>query len=158
MLAKLHTEAQLAGILAHEIVHIVARDTSNVMSNQIGLNLLLVAVVSTAKPPSGALRVADVARLIIGLQYSKKDERDADLAGLNYMVRAGYNPHGMVETMQTLEKQHRGQPIGFLSTHPSPENRIGYLTRRIEIRYADRSGLKVGAEHYRTAVLEQINN
>ena len=157
MLEKLATEAQLAGILAHEIVHIVARDTSNAMSNQIGMNLLLLAAASTNKAPSGALRVADVTRQILGLKYSRKDEREADLGGLDYMVRAGYNPYGMVETMEILENEQRVRPIEFFSTHPSPENRIAYLTRKIQRKYYNLTGLKVGKEDYRTAVLEQLN-
>jgi len=116
MLEKLQTEAQLAAILAHETVHIVARDTSNAMSNQIGIDLLL-SVVTSDKTPRGVLTAADLTQQILSLGYSREDERWADLAGLDYMVGAGYNPYGMVETMQMLQNQQKIRPVEFFSTH-----------------------------------------
>jgi predicted Zn-dependent protease len=157
MLEKLRTEAQLAAILAHETVHVVARDISNMMSNEIGISLLLSAVPSD-KASSGVLTAARVTRKILGLQFSRKDEREADLGGLDYMVRAGYDPYAMVETMHMLQEQQRVAPVEFFSTHPSPENRIGYLMRRIETKYINRAGLKAGKEDYRRAVLDKLDN
>ncbi|MHC4362319.1 MAG: M48 family metalloprotease [Planctomycetota bacterium] len=156
MLENLQTEAQLAGVLAHEIVHVVARDTSNMMSKEIGLNLLLVAAASTVKAPRGAVTAAQVTTQIIGLQYSKQDERQADLGGLKYMVRASYNPSGMVETMEMFESREQTERDEFLSSHPSPENRIGYLKRKIQSKYSDLTGLKVGKEDYRRSVLDRL--
>jgi len=157
MLKELTSEAQLAAILAHEIVHVVARDTSNVMSNQIGIDILLSAVLSD-KTPRGVLTAADLTRQILGLQYSREDEETADLAGLDYMVLAGYNPYGMVETMQMLQSQQEVRPIEFFSTHLSPQNRMIYLTQRIQTKYYNLAGLKVGKEDYHRAVLKQLNN
>jgi len=157
MLENLQTEAQLAGILAHETVHVVARDTLNVMSNQIGISILLSAVTS-AETSQGVLTAADLARLIIGLQYSRNDERDADLGGLDYMVAAGYNPYGMVETMQILQSQHEIRPIEFLSSHPSPENRLAYLRQRAQTNYVNIEHLKIGKEDYYSNVLAQLKD
>jgi predicted Zn-dependent protease len=157
MLKELTTEAQLAGILAHEIVHVVARDTSNAMSNQIGIDILLSAVTSE-KTSKGILTAADLTRQILSLQYSRTDEKAADVAGMDYMVLAGYSPYGMVETMQMLQSQQKIRPIEFLSTHPSPENRVEYLTQKIQTKYHNLSGLKIGKEEYHRAVLRQIND
>jgi predicted Zn-dependent protease len=158
MLENLETEAQLASVLAHEVVHVVARDTMNTMSNEIGMGLLLSAAVmaSDGDVPGEAVRAAHVAKQIISLRYSRKDESEADLGGLSYLVRAGYDPNGMVETMEILESQQKVNHVEFFSTHPSPENRIEYLTRRIQIKYPAISGLKVGREEYRRGVLEQL--
>jgi len=156
MLEKLQTEAQLAAILAHETVHVVARDTSAAMSSQIGLDILLSAVISDNTPRS-ILTATKLTRQILSLGYSREDERWADLAGLDYMVRAGYNPYGMVETMQMLRNQQEIRPIEFLSTHPSPQNRMEYLTQRIQTKYFSLAGLKVGKEGYYRAVLKQLN-
>jgi predicted Zn-dependent protease len=156
MLQNLQSESQLAAILAHEITHVVARDVSNAMSNQIGISLLLSAVTSE-KTPRSVLTIADLAQQIIGLRYSRKDEQEADLGGLHYMVAAGYNPYGMVETMQILQNQHRIRPIEFLSSHPSPENRIAYLTQEIQTKYYNLAGLKIAKEDYYQAVLSRIN-
>jgi len=157
MLKELTSEAQLAAILAHEIVHVVARDTSNVMSNQIGIDLLLSAVLSD-KAPRGVLTAADLTRQILSLQYSREDEETADLAGLDYMVLAGYDPYGMVETMQMLQSRHEVRPIEFFSTHPSPQNRMIYLTQRIQTKYYSLAGLRIGREDYHRAVSQQLNN
>jgi predicted Zn-dependent protease len=157
MLQKLDSEAQLAAILAHETTHVVARDTMNMMSKQIGIDILFAAAATAAdNVPRGAWDAANIARQIISLKYSRTDERQADLGGLEYMFRAGYNPYGMVETMEMLERQERFAPTEFLSSHPSPENRVTYIARRIQSRYYNQAGLIIGKEAYRTAVLEQL--
>ena len=155
MLEKLQTEAQLAAILSHETVHIVARDTANAMSNQIGLSLLLSAATS-GETSRGVSTATELARLIIGLRYSRKDEREADLGGLDYMVAAGYNPYGMVETMQMLQEQQKVKTIDFLSSHPSPENRVGYLIQEIQLKYHNLTALNIGKENYSRAVLDHL--
>jgi len=134
MLEKLTTEAQLAGILAHEVAHVVARDTMAALSRQRAVDALLIAA-ATQDTPAAAMRAATLTRLFLDLSYSRDDERQADLAGLDYMVQAGYNPHGMIETMQMLQDLQEVRPIEFFSTHPLPENRIEYLTQKIKKEY-----------------------
>ena len=157
MLEKLTTEAQLAGILAHEIVHIVARDSSAAMSREVGIDILLAAVTSE-KTQRSVLTAADLTRQILGLQYSRRDERDADLAGLDYMVKAGYNPYGQVEVMQMLEEENAVRPVEFLSSHPAPQNRIAYMRQKIQANYYNLEGLKIGREDYHRSVLEKLDS
>jgi predicted Zn-dependent protease len=155
MLEKLQTEAQLAAILAHETAHVVARDTSNAISNQIGISLLLAAAASSQS--SGAIMTAaELSRRIIGLKYSRQDEREADIAGLDYMVVAGYNPYGIIETMQMLEDQEKERVVEFLSSHPPPENRIAYLTQRIKSKYSNLESPQTGKQQYSKAVLDRL--
>ncbi len=155
MLESLQTEAQLAGILAHETVHVVARDTANAMSKEIGLDIVLSAV--TSDNTSGVSTVADVSKQILGLRYSRKDEQEADLGGLDYLVAARYNPYAMVETMQILAAQNDQRPIEFLSTHPNPESRITYLQQRIQTRNYIVTSAKIGKDEYRSAILARLN-
>ena len=155
MLKKMTTEAQLASVLGHEVAHVVARDTAVVMSREIGMDILLSAVTSEATS-AAAITVADLTRQIIGLRFSRTDEKDADYAGMDYMVRAGYNPNGMVETMQMLQDQQKTQTIEFFSTHPSPANRVSYLKMRINSRYRNLEGLKVGKDEFDKAVLSRF--
>ena len=157
LLRNLQTEAQLAAILGHETIHIVARDTANMMSNQIGMNLLLSAVTSEETSET-VMTVANLTKQIIALRYSRKDEYEADLGGLDYMVQAGYDPHGMVETMQMLQEQQKVRPIEFLTTHPSPENRLGYLREKIQTQYSNFTNNRVGKEDYQRNVLNRITN
>ena len=157
MLKKLQTEAQLAAVLAHESAHVTMRHSTVRMSEQIGMDILL----STVMPEGtsrGVMQATSIARQIATLKYSRDDERQADVVGLRYMVKAGYNPYGMVETMQMLEEENKVRPIEFFSSHPVPQNRIAYLTREIQTKYYGLDGLKTGREDYRSSVLERLNN
>ena len=157
MLEKLDSEAQLASILGHEMAHVVARDSAAAMSREIGIGLLLSAVTSE-QTSAGVLTIADLARQILSLSYSRKDERQADIAGIEYMFEAGYNPYGMIETMQMLENEQKFRPIEFFSTHPLPENRMAYLTAKIQSSYYGLSGLRIGEEDYRRSVKEGLKD
>ena len=157
MLEKLTTEAQLAALLAHEIVHITARHSSAAMSREMGISFVFLGLsVAGAEIPQDASRAAGIALQLIGLKYSREHEREADVAGLDYMVVAGYNPHGAVELQQMLQEQDNVRPAEFLSSHPSPKNRIISLNARIQTRYDSPEGLKIGKNAYRTTVLERL--
>ena len=159
LLAKLENESQLAGILAHETVHVVARDTENMMSKQAGMGALFVLAASQARN-EGEVAAADIALQLMDLKYSREYEKTADLGGMEYMLRAGYNPNGMVETMQILQKEEEtNNSCDFFSTHPSPENRIDYLRARIQSHYLDGiAGTKTGEDEYRQNVLDRLRN
>ena len=88
LLLKLESESQLAGVLAHETVHVVARDAENMMSKQAGMGVLFVLAASQART-EGEIAAADIALQLVTLKYSREDERTADLGGMDYMVRAG---------------------------------------------------------------------
>ena len=156
MLQNLRTEAQLAGILAHEIVHVVARDVANAMSTQIGIDLLL-STVTSEKTPQTALTVAQLGTQIMSLRFSRTDEKEADLGGLDYMIAAGYNPYGLVESMEMLTAQGQERPIEFLSTHPAPQNRSAYLKQSIMTKQFSLANTRIGKEEYKTAVLSRLN-
>ncbi len=157
MLEKLSSEAQLASILAHETAHVVARDTSAAMSRQIGMTLLLAAAVSQTDSRAAA-SMAQLTAQIISLKYSRTDERQADIAGLDYLVKAGYNPAAMVETMEILNElaAEGDRPPEFLSTHPNPENRVQYLSNRIESVYYGLPNRKIGRADYKKYVLDVL--
>jgi predicted Zn-dependent protease len=154
MLEKLESEAQLAAVFGHETTHVVARHSSAQISREIGIEIALSAV--SSKAPAGAMQVADVTRQIVGLGYSRSQEKQADLAGLDYTVKAGYDPHAMVQTMQMLEAEDKNGQVEFLSTHPSPENRVGYISQAIINRGYQNLKLKVGKEDYKKFVLDEL--
>lgn len=157
MLKKLNSEAQLAGVFAHESVHVAARHSAVRMSEQIGLNILLSAVMPE-DTPRGAIQATSIVRQIVSLKYSRDDERQADTIGLDYMVWAGYSPYATVETMQMLEKENKVRPVEFLSSHPAPQNRIEYMKQRIQTNYYNLEELKTGKEDYHRSVLEKLDN
>lgn len=155
MLQKLENEAQLASILAHETVHVVARHSSAMISREIGIDIAL--SVASEKTSGSVMQAAGIARQMIGLKYSRSQEHEADLGGLDYMVKAGYDPWQMVAAMQMLEAQEQERPIEFFSTHPSPQSRVGYISEAIHARGYSGAGMKVGVEDYKTNVLDELN-
>jgi predicted Zn-dependent protease len=127
----------------------------NSLSKELGFQLVLAAV-TTEKTSQTAVAVAKMTNQIISLRYSRDDEQIADKAGLDYMVKAGYNPSAMAETMQMLQEESKSRPIEFLSTHPNPENRVGYIKDRIARKYLQSGNLRIGKEDYARNVLEQL--
>jgi predicted Zn-dependent protease len=155
LLRALKSEAQLAAILAHEVGHVVARDTMAAISRQIGMAALVTAV-RVSGVSGRAARGADFIAAVLSLQYTRDDEREADLVGLSYMIQAGYDPNGMVETMQILQELQTIRPVEFFSSHPNPESRLAYLRERIARRYAYLGALKSGQQEYEAAVLDRV--
>lgn len=121
MLAKLASEAQLAGVLAHETAHVTARHSAAAVSQQMGIDLVLSA--AGRKASGGVIDIARVGAGLVGLHYSRQQEMQADTFGLDYMVKAGYSPYAMVETIEMLQRQNELRPIEFFSSHPDPANR-----------------------------------
>ena len=153
LLKELNSEAQLAAILAHETAHVTARH----IAQQITRNILIDVGfgVAGSQASSSAIRVANIVRQLEGMSFTREQERQADEVGLDYLVKAGYTPYGMIETMEILERQSGSRTIEFFSTHPSPENRIGYLQERIYSRGYRGEG-KTGQQEYTTNVLSRL--
>lgn len=154
MLEKLDSEAQLAGILAHETVHVTARHTGQAMSTQIGLDVLLSAL-SKQNTSQGVMTAANITTQLMGLRYSRAHETESDSVGVDYLIRAGYNPYAMVQTMRMLQEQNQRRPVELFSTHPNPAGREANLLNIL----AGRTGinnLKTGKEDYRRIVLSNL--
>src|SRR3989475_10303431 len=127
ILAHLNSEAELAGVVGHEIGHVTARHSVSQLSKQ-QLTQLGLAVGSIASPEFG--RYAGVAGQALGvlfLKYSRDNESQADDLGLRYMRRANYDPREMPHVFEMLTRVSQAQGGGrvpeWLATHPNPENR-----------------------------------
>jgi beta-barrel assembly-enhancing protease len=132
-IAAARDESQLAAVLAHEVAHVAlrhsARQLSNAMVTNLGLNLL-----GALLGNSGGASTANIAaRLVAGgafLKFSRDDEWEADRVGAQILARAGWDPRGMIAVMQTIREQERRDPSSveeFFSNHPSPRDRIALL-------------------------------
>lgn len=155
LLVKLKSESELAAVLAHETAHAVARDNAKAMSRQIGIELLL-STLTSDKTADSAKTIAKLTGQIIDLRYSRADEKTADLAGIDYMAAAGYNPNGMLETMEMLQKENESRSIEFLSSHPNPENRTQYIRKKILTKFSAPEKLQTGEADYKLSVLEKL--
>lgn len=145
---KLSSEAEFAGVLGHEIGHVTARHSNQQMSAQLGLNFALGAAavaVGVSDPDSDVRRYgqAGIPAIAVGsnlflLKYGRDDETEADLLGMRYMTRAGYDPAGQLRVMQVLQQASEGggRPPEFLSTHPYPESRIDRIKELLNGEFA----------------------
>ena len=158
MLAKLSNEAQLAAVLGHEIGHVAARHVAQNITRELGLEAIVVAVGASTRSDR-AEQLAKVVTGLIDLRFSREQELQADELGLQYSTAAGYNPRAMIDVMRILEDASRGSPPEFLSTHPSPKNRIAKIEQQIEAYYADAARTRpvdFGNRSYRRLVLDRL--
>ena len=161
LLAYLNDEAELAGVLGHEIGHVTARHSVQAYSRAAGaqMGLLLGQVfVPAMRPRYGAPGVGDAAGQGLGLlflKFGRDDERQADRLGAEYAVASGWDPHGVGDMLTTLGRiadttDRRGTP-NWLATHPEPADRVAGMAGTVEELLADtpdRSALRVDRAGY----------
>jgi predicted Zn-dependent protease len=137
-------EAELAGVMAHEIGHITGRHAINQMRQQ-----------ALASGVAGALEVRQDALVNIGVQLalqlpnSREAEYDADRRGFNNLGRAGYDTRGFITFMQKLEG---GSSAEFLSSHPNPGNRVSNLQSMNSAGTYPNNGVGTDANAYRNRI------
>ncbi|MBN2102501.1 M48 family metalloprotease [bacterium] len=133
ILAYLNNEAELAGVMGHELGHINARHSAKIISKaqlaQFGLELGS-AVSETFAKLSG---LAGLGVQMLFLKFSRDNEREADNLGVEYASKTGYDAKGMATFFQTLERMHPSDESGlpdWFSTHPDPVNRIDAVSQK----------------------------
>jgi metalloendopeptidase OMA1, mitochondrial len=124
------TEAALAAVMGHEMAHAIARHGSQrMLRTSVAQTLLAGAQFSITDMDPGQRQMV-MAALGAGatygvlLPFSREHETEADVMGLMYMARAGYDPHEAAAFWQRMEQSSGGQPAEFASTHPSHATRI----------------------------------
>jgi predicted Zn-dependent protease len=134
ILATMSSEAEMAGIMGHELGHITARHSAQQYSRarlaQVGLGLGMML-----SGPAGTY-LGGLAELGVGmlfLSFSRENEREADRLGVEYSSKAGYDAAEMARFFETLERMHPGSDRSGLpswfSTHPSPDDREAAVRR-----------------------------
>jgi beta-barrel assembly-enhancing protease len=133
MMEAASTEGEVAGVMAHELSHVLLRHgTANATKAQ-GFQIGAIAGAI-----AGAVIGGNVGQVIsqgsqFGLgtwfmKYSREYEKQADLLGAQIMARAGYDPRDLARMFETIEKQGGGKAPEWLSSHPNPGNRTQYIT------------------------------
>ena len=150
ILAALNSEAELAGVLGHEIGHVTARHSVSQMSSQqlqqIGLGVGSVLSSDVAS----AAGVLSVGLGLLNLRYSRGDESESDELGVRYMSRAGYDPNALIGVFETLALTAGGggRVPEWQATHPNPENREARIREAIAASGQDYSGYMRRDEEY----------
>lgn len=141
LISAADNEAQVAGVLAHEIAHVALRHgTAQVTKGQA---LQLIAGLGGAVLGGGGSMLGQLAQLGVGLgansllmKFSRGAESDADLLGARMMAGAGYDPVEMARFFQKLEEQEKASGRSapqFLSDHPSPGNRVKAVSAEVRL-------------------------
>ena len=137
LLNLVDTEGELAAVLGHEIVHVVARHSAEqIAQQQLTQGLTGALVMATYDPENPAsMGTAQVAMLIsqlISMKFSREDEIQSDQMGVRVISEAGFDPRAMISVMRKMEQSSGGMnQLEFFSTHPSYENRLQSIQNAI---------------------------
>ena len=136
LILKADTEAELAGVMSHEIAHVAARHgTRQATRGEIAQLATIPLIFMGGWTGYGIQQAASVAIPIGFLSFSRGFESEADLLGLEYMYKSGYDPEAFVdffEKIQTLEKKKPGTMAKVFSTHPMTDDRIKVSQKNIQ--------------------------
>jgi predicted Zn-dependent protease len=121
-------DAQLAAVLGHEVGHVIARHGAERVSDQIAATGGLIAIGAATKSDNKTMALLGIgAQLGILLPFGRTQESEADLIGLELMVKAGFDPRASVELWHNMTEAGGKGPPEWLSTHPAHESRIRSL-------------------------------
>jgi predicted Zn-dependent protease len=143
LLHRLDSRGQLAGVLGHEIGHVVGRHGAEHLAKQeLTAGLTGAAVIATYDPENPNSRnsaaVAAAIGQLINMRFGREDELESDKLGVRYMAQAGYDPRSMVRVMTVLKAAGGGgRRPEFFSTHPDPERRIERIREAITQDFPD---------------------
>jgi len=159
MLAELENEAQLAAVLGHEIAHVNCGHTASAMSKSTVYDMLVSGTQSyLASQGSSWADLAGTAgqlgSAVVLASYSRAQEREADEGGMLYMVRAGYDPQGMVDLQRLLVRLSGANPSALqqmFSTHPMSTERLQTAQERARTQYAGKNSGVVNRDAYLAA-------
>jgi len=161
LLGRLHNEAELAGVLGHEVGHVVGRHGAEQLAkSQLSQTLVGAATIAAYDPdhPNRSASNAAVAAAIgqlVSMRFGRQDELEADALGVRLMKEAGYDTRGMHDLLVTLEKLNQGgNAPEFFSTHPNPENRLARVDDLIKTNGG--TGGDVGDDRFQQNVLKFI--
>src|ERR1043165_8689317 len=136
LILKADNEAELAGVMSHEIAHVAARHgTRQATRGELAQLATIPLIFMGGWTGYGIRQAASVAIPVGFLTFSRGFESEADMLGLQYMYKSGYDPGAFVdffEKIQSLEKKKPGTISKVFSTHPMTEDRISAAQKNIQ--------------------------
>ncbi|MBC7816015.1 MAG: M48 family metallopeptidase [Planctomycetaceae bacterium] len=142
LLNRLQNEAQLAGVLGHEIGHVIHRHGAEHMAKGEFGQILVTAVGVAGSDERGSghgnQAAAAMVNSVVQLRYGRQDESESDQFGLDAMIAAGFDPQQMLGVMKILSESSKGnrQPE-WLGSHPHPEHRAEQIEAWLHQKYPD---------------------
>ncbi|MBM3261933.1 MAG: M48 family metalloprotease [candidate division Zixibacteria bacterium] len=152
LISTAENESELAGVMGHEIGHVVGRHGVRQMTRQIGLELITSLVIGDNPGMARQLagQFAGIGGAIGMLKYSRNAEREADALAIQEIYDAGIDPMGMATFFEKLKALHDENPTGFaalFTTHPAPAERITNAKRDITA-LPKKAGLRKDSERF----------
>jgi len=140
LLVGLKSEAELAAVLGHETGHVTARHSLAGYQRALASNVLLAGVSIAAGGGTGVMQLSGITASLVNNGFSREQEREADWLGIDYMVKAGYNPEGAVKLQEYFYSELEGgrNPMfveGLFRTHPFSKERLDNARAHIADRY-----------------------
>src|SRR5687768_16960234 len=134
MIEAARTEGEVAGVMAHELAHVLLRHgTANATKAQgFQIGALAGAIAGAVIGGGWGELISQGSQFGLGtwlMKYSREYERQADIIGAQIMARAGYDPRELAHMFETIQKEGRSGGPEWLSSHPNPGNRTQYITQ-----------------------------
>lgn len=140
-------EAEIAGVIAHEIAHVNSRHIAQMVERSKKINFATLAAILAGAILGGggagsqaAIGLSLATATSMSLKYSRENEEEADRLGMLYLVSAGYDPKGMLDFMKIMKNYefYSSNVPSYFLTHPGTEDRIRYLDGLIHVRYTQK--------------------
>jgi len=145
LLVGLSNEAEMAAVLGHETGHVTAKHSLAGYQRAMATNVLVAGVLIATGGRAGVQEISGITASLVQNGFSREQEREADWLGIDYMVKAGYNPQGAIQLQEYFYRQMEGgkDPMwveGLFRTHPFSKERLDNARARIAERYPDTVG------------------
>ncbi len=164
LLLKLNSEAELAGVLGHEIGHVLKKHHLNAMQKAHAKTALQesASLVMDARGNKNqdVLKYAAIGTELYGKGLDKEDEFESDRIGVVLATRAGYEPYGLPAVLQTLQSVVGGSATLqlLLETHPKPADRLNQLDHIMQQGFDQYEQLSSGQERYKAMMVRLAKN
>lgn len=135
LLERLPNEDAVAGVLGHEIGHVLAQHSLQQMAkSEFTQGLISSAVIATSDGTSNQSQIAAMVNQVVSTKYGREHESESDRIGIQLLLEAGYKPEELLSVMQVLKDSmgNGGRPPEILSSHPFPETRAKQIEEYIK--------------------------
>jgi len=126
LIKYLESEDQLAGVMGHEMAHAEKRHSTDAMTREFGMDILLKIAFGDSEN-----QLANIGKGLTQLKYGRDAETEADMCSVEWLYKTSYNAVGAAGFFEKIERQGNTNSVPeFLSTHPNPNNRVANMKKR----------------------------